>query len=81
MIIMLYMIDLDNIFEHIDESCIIDRRRFKSHQELYDFLMSMKNDEILNYQQNIYDFLNSKKGKCFDNSYFAKHIADKIING
>ena len=71
----------DNIFEHIDESCIIDRRRFKSHQELYDFLMSMKNDEILNYQQNIYDFLNSKKGKCFDNSYFAKHIADKIING
>ena len=55
----------DNITNYIPQNCFIDKRMFKSYNELYVFLKTMTKHEYLTYLQNIKEFLNSDKAKLF----------------
>lgn len=69
----------ENISDHIPNNCFIDRRQFKTHDDLYYFLKNMKEDEYLKYQFNAKFFLNSKSAKIFSVDSFVKIIASQII--
>jgi hypothetical protein len=55
----------DNITQYIPENCFIDKRAFKSYNELFVFLKTMPNEEYFTYIENIKNFLNSEKVKFF----------------
>ena len=54
----------ENISDYIPNDCFIDRRKFKSHFDLYYFLKDMKEEKYIKYQQSAKIFLNS----CFANN-------------
>lgn len=70
----------DNISEHVPETCFIDKRNFKSYQDLYMFMSNISNDEYLSYLKNIEGYLNSEKVYSFSADYFAQTIVNNIIN-
>src|SRR5205823_2205241 len=51
----------DNIEEYIPEGCFIDYRKFKSDEEMLEFITSMQEDEYNQYIKNIRRFLKSEK--------------------
>jgi len=55
----------DNISDYIPENCFIDKRKFKSYNELYVFLKTMTKEEHMAYLNNINEFLNSDSAKLF----------------
>lgn len=66
----------ENITEYIDKEAFIDRRKFKSNQELLDFLKKIDENEYNKYLQAIEKFLASDKYKFF----LPENFADTIIN-
>lgn len=68
-----------NILSYVPGNCFIDRRKFNSHTELYNFLKNMPDDEILLYQKNIEEFLTSDKMVSFSNEFFSKKIVATIL--
>jgi len=69
----------ENISDLIPNNCFIDRRKFKSHFDLYYFLKDMKEEEYTKYQRSAKIFLNSKPAKIFSIDNFNKIIASQII--
>ncbi len=70
----------DNVSEHIPATCFIDKRNFKSYQDLYAFIINMSDDDYLGYLQSIENYLNSEKVYPFSADYFSQTIVDNIIN-
>lgn len=68
-----------NIHTYIPEDCFIDRRKFSSHEDLYDFMKSMTENEFLAYQERIASFLTSEKAKPFSAETFADTIVSSIM--
>ena len=68
-----------NITKHIPENAFIDRRKFRSYEEVYSFIKNMPEKEYEKYLINIKDFLLSDKFQQFSVEYFAKTIMDNII--
>ncbi len=68
-----------NIEKFIPANCFIDRRKFQSHEALYSHLKSLSNDSILDYQNNINNFLSSKKFVPFSDKFFAANIIGNIF--
>ncbi len=66
----------DNIADYIPENCFIDKRKFKSYNELYIYLKTMTKEEYLTYLENIKDFLNSDKSKVFKKD----HLIQTFLN-
>ncbi len=69
----------DNSTKFIPENCFIDRRRFKTHEELFTFLTNMSEENYLQYQNNINDFLNSERFSVFSDEFFAENIIRNIF--
>jgi hypothetical protein len=69
-----------NVFEHIPENCFIDRRRFSSMDDLYQFLKSIDESTYCSYQDNIRNFLKSDASRKFSSEYFASTIVSVIIS-
>jgi len=69
-----------NIANYIPEECFINRIRFKSHEEMYSFLSDLKQNQIVRYQENILNFLNSNSARPFSNQEFAQNIVKGILN-
>ncbi len=61
-----------NIGDYIPEDCFIDRRKFASNEELYQFLKGMKKESYESYIENIRAFLKSESAQFFTQSQFQK---------
>ncbi|HEU64223.1 MAG: hypothetical protein KR126chlam4_00256 [Candidatus Anoxychlamydiales bacterium] len=62
----------DNIKDYIPENCFIDKRNFKSYNELYIHLKTMSKEEYLMYLENIKDFLNGDESKVFKGEHLVQ---------
>lgn len=69
-----------NIDEHVNSNCFVDRRKFSSNEELFQYLSTISDDELLKIQENILEYLKSDKALKFSDDYFAKNIVDTILN-
>ncbi|NGZ66717.1 hypothetical protein G6Z92_06910, partial [Vibrio aestuarianus subsp. cardii] len=71
-----------NITDHIPENCFIDRRKFKTHEDLYSYMNNITEKEYLEIQRNIENYLFSKKADPYRAETFAnvivRHISDDI---
>ena len=65
-----------NITDHIPANTFIDRRNFKSYEELYQYLKNIPEKEYISYLNAIKDFIKSDKIYPFS----AGHFADTLIN-
>ena len=68
----------EDIDSYIPKNCFIDRRDFLNHDDLYKFLKNMPEQEYLNYQKCIKDFIENKS-KEFTCKNFADVISLKIV--
>lgn len=68
-----------DIQDYIPPNCYIDRRNYKNHQQLFEYLSSLTDTQLKEYQRNIYNFLKSEKTIPFTAEYFAKTIANQIL--
>lgn len=68
--------DVDDL---IPKDCYIDRQRFSNHEELYKFMKSLSDDQILEYQMNIERFLGSEQVIPFSAEYFAETLVGEIL--
>ncbi len=69
-----------NISNYIPEDCFIDRRSFDSHEALYQFIVSMKEDVFINYQESIAAFLRTDQAKSFSADNFSETIVETIVD-
>lgn len=69
----------ENIRELIPEVCFIDRRNYKSYDDLYEYLRSVTPDEFRKYQSNIVDFLKSEKCTPFSPAAFAGTLMEYVL--
>jgi hypothetical protein len=69
-----------NIGKYVPEDCFIDRRQFSGHDAIYQFMVSMKLDEYVGYQERIAAFLLSERAKPFSAEVFAETITKTIMS-
>jgi hypothetical protein len=67
-----------NIEEYVPADCFIDRRKFKSNEELYAFLKQMTKNEYEGYLKRITKWLGSEEAKRFSVDNFVKIFAGAI---
>ncbi|RFO95943.1 hypothetical protein DIC66_16075 [Rhodoferax lacus] len=68
-----------NITNYIPDDCFIDRRKFKSHEALYQYMSSMTEAQFICYQEKIAAFLGSEKARPFSSDFFAETIVNTIV--
>ena len=68
----------EDIDDYIPRKCFIDRRNFSNHEDLYKFLKNMSEEEYLNYQRCIKNFIENES-KEFTCTKFADVISLKIV--
>ena len=69
-----------NVTEHIPENCFIDRREFKTHEDLYFYINNMTEKEYLEIQRNIENYIFSKKADPYRAEIFANTIVNHICD-
>ena len=67
------------VTEEIPANCFIDMRKFPSYHALYEYLVSMPEQEFNQYLENIRAFLDSDKAKLFDEDHFVLSIVNGIL--
>lgn len=68
----------ENISQYVPEKCFIDRRKFKTNDELYNFIIGINEEEYNSYIKSIKEFLNSEKYYQFTDEFFAKNIVNML---
>ena len=68
-----------NVTEYIPINTFIDRRNFRTYDELYSYLKNMSSKEYLNYLEAIKNFIKSDKINLFSAEHFAKRILNEIL--
>lgn len=68
-----------NVTNHIPADTFIDRRKFKSYEELYKYLKNMPEKEYINYLDAIKNFVESDKIYPFSAECFAETIVNEIV--
>lgn len=66
----------DNITDYVPEDCFIDRRKFKSNEELMAFLKKMTRKEWERYVQKAGEYLKSDMAKRFTEENYARQMVD-----
>lgn len=69
-----------NITQHIPADCFIDKRNFKTYEELYKYLKEMPNSEYQRCLDAIKNFLTNDKAYPFTAECFANVIAKEITS-
>lgn len=69
----------ETIKDHIPSNCFINRRDFKSTDEIHQFLKSITEHEHSKYQENIEQYLLSPDAKKFEIENFSETIVEKIM--
>lgn len=67
-----------NIESYIHSNCYIDFRKFRNHEELYQYLKNMDESEYNNYINNIKEFVKSGDGYFFTPKSFMEFL-NKVI--
>ena len=67
-----------NISKQIPEDTFINYDDFKNLKDLNNYLLDLSNNEILEYQKNIKNFMNSKNSYEFSNDFFVNQISLNI---
>ena len=68
-----------NITTFIPQNTFIDKRQFKTYDELYNFLTNINEETYNKYLENIKNFIKSDKIIPFSAEYFASTIMNEII--
>lgn len=69
-----------NITDHIPENCFIDKRKFNSYEELYDFISNITEEEYNQYITNIQKYLNSKEAQAFTPENYWNSLEKLIVD-
>lgn len=69
-----------NIQDYIPEDCYVDKRKFKTNEELYNYLKGMTDNELIHRQERIQSFLVSEKVIPFSEKFFASNIIGNLLN-
>lgn len=70
----------DNIENYIPRDCYIDKREFKTYEELYEYINNMSEEEYNRKIKNIEKYLKSESYSKFLGKEFAKIIYEVIMN-
>ncbi len=70
-----------DIEKYVPAECFVDRRKFSTHNALYDFLKNMSAAEILAKMDAIRVFVSGDRPYQFSDRYFGETIAGEAING
>jgi hypothetical protein len=70
-----------NVTAHIPADTFVDRRNFKTYEELYCYLANMSEEEYLDYLDAIAAFVKSDAMYPFSVEYFAETIVTEIVRG
>jgi len=70
-----------NVTEHIPEDTFIDRRKFRTYEELYSYLKNMSDREYMDYLDAIKNFIESDKLYPFSAECFVDTIVNEIVGG
>lgn len=68
----------NNITDYIPDTCFIDRRRFTTEEEMYQFLKAISKEDYQNYLDKIAEFLKSDQAKVFTSEYFVESLISKL---
>ncbi|CAD6491932.1 MAG: hypothetical protein EMLJLAPB_00189 [Candidatus Argoarchaeum ethanivorans] len=68
-----------NVTDFIPEDTFIDRRKFNSYEELYDYIKNMPDEEYLGYLAAIKNFIESPEIYPFSAECFADTIISEIL--
>lgn len=68
-----------NVCDIIPSNCFIDRRQFKTHEELYKFLKNISETQYFEYLENVSTFLKSPNANSFSAQYFSETIIKQIV--
>lgn len=68
----------DNIEEYIPKSCFIDYRDFHSHEQLYQFLVTLSRERHQEYIEAIEKYLHSEEAQTFSPEYFDNLIYQAV---
>ena len=68
-----------NVTEHIPADTFIDRRNFRTYEELYGYLKNMSDKEYMDYLDAITNFIKSDKIYPFSAECFADTIIKEIV--
>ena len=71
-------IGADNITEYVPAECFIDKRKFSSYSELYNYLVNMDRITYENHIKAIEKFLASDQAQLFTAQHFVKIISSHI---
>lgn len=69
-----------NISTYVPENCFIDRRKFNSYEKLYQFMVSMTEQDYISYQERIAAFLTSEQAIPFSMEAFTETIINTIVS-
>jgi hypothetical protein len=69
----------NNVSDHIPNNTFIDRRKFSSYEELYQYIKAMPDIEYETYLKNIAVFLKGDMILPFSAEYFAKTVVEQIL--
>lgn len=69
-----------NITDYVPGDTFVNKRDFKTYEELYGYIKNMPESEYMNYLDNIAKFLKSDKHYVFSVDYFAETLSREILN-
>lgn len=70
----------NNITDYIPKNCFIDKRKFETYDELYQYISNITDAEYLNYLTNIEMYLNSEQIQQFSAQNFANTVIKEVLN-
>lgn len=70
-----------NVTNYIPANTFIDRRKFRTYEELYNYLKNMPDKEYKDYLDAIKNFIKSDKIYPFSAECFAEKIVSEIVGG
>lgn len=70
----------NNITDYIPANCFIDRNRFTSHEELYEYLKNMDKETFEQYIRNIQTYLNTSDAYKYSIDNFVSIILDLALS-
>lgn len=70
----------NNITDYIPENCFIDKHKFGTYDELYQYMSNITDLEYLNYLTNIEMYLNSEQIQQFSALHFTNTVIKEVLN-
>lgn len=67
-----------NVTDHVPANCFIDRRQFKTYEDLYQYMKNLTMDQVAAYQKNIQAYLKSPLVYPYSAEFFAEVLVRNI---